>query len=144
MIPSLGNLRKDLESLERQLRRIRAQHVNRSAEKEAVRELVKRYFREYQVDVASELGEERLKDLDQEMQDLLRCAQRRTETKQYVRLVRACLRELDDLEREAVVRRHDDFALDRREQLILETLNRSSAGATRQEPHRAWDRGKSW
>jgi hypothetical protein len=23
-------------------------------------------------------------------------------------------------------------------------LNRSSAGATRQEPHRAWDTGKSW
>ena len=26
----------------------------------------------------------------------------------------------------------------------MPVLDRSSAGATRQEPHRAWDRGKSW
>jgi hypothetical protein len=87
---------------------------------------VNRYFRKYRVDLASALGEERLKPLDREMQDLLRCAQRRTETRQYVQLVRACQKELNRLETGAVtlVRRHDDFALDPREQLILETLQK--------------------
>jgi hypothetical protein len=132
MIESLENLRKELESLKRQFQRVKAQHVNRSSDKEAIRELVRRYFDDYRPKVAAEVvSEERLKLLDGAMQDLLKCAQGRTPTKACVARVRTCEKELNSIEIGALPRggRTGASEFDRRECLILETLKKVDVSA---------------
>lgn len=132
MIGSLEKLRKELESLKRQLRRVKARHVNRSADKEVIRGLVRRYFGDYRPRVVAEVvGEEPLKPLDRAMQDLLKCAQGRTPTKVCVARVRTCEKELNSFEISALARggRAGDAEFDRREILILETLKKVDASA---------------
>lgn len=128
MVEALDQCRADLDSINRRLRRVEAQHVNTEGDKEAVRAVVHGYFTDHRQRMVDSIkSEDDLGSLDQAMQDLLRCAQRRTRVSEYRNLVRAAQGALNRLETKVlefsvgVAPRHG-YGL--REERILETLQK--------------------
>jgi Predicted pPIWI-associating nuclease len=115
----------DLNSLERTVQRIKAKHVNTKRAKESVRSFVYRYFNEWRGTLAAGLGQdEGLATLDLELQDLLRCAQRRTALRDYRKSLKGAKKSLSALEVRAMLPSASPApkALEGRYQRILEML----------------------
>nr|BAL56845.1 hypothetical protein HGMM_F43B07C29 [uncultured Acetothermia bacterium] len=126
MIAELDELRREFEALRSRLCNVTAHHVNRREDTEAVRQFVRQYFEKYQPRLVSTVGKDSLQSLDAAMQDLLRCAQRRTEIKKYKRLLKACAREINDLERAAVASlgSNSKSLFGERESMLVDTLKK--------------------
>lgn len=83
-------LSRALEVLSRRIRKIKALHVNRAEDKEAVRGFVKAYFGELRPHVSEDEADSTRLELDAQMQNLLRLAQNRATPSDY----RKCLLEI--------------------------------------------------
>ena len=90
MSESPKTLSQALEVLARRIRKIKALHVNRAEDKEAVRSFVKSYFVEFRLQFSEHQNDSALSELDAQMQTLLRLAQNRTTPSDF----RKCLLEI--------------------------------------------------
>jgi hypothetical protein len=125
---ALHRLASELGSLERAIQRLRAQHVNTQRVKAAVKALVQKYFAEWRDALSATLGSNgHLSELDGEMQELLRCTQRRALVNEYRNRLRSTRKVVNAAElliagapRQGLVPRQ----LEARQQKILETLRR--------------------
>jgi hypothetical protein len=130
---ALRTIESELDVLERLIRGVRAQHVNSQSAKGAVKEFVQRYFVQWREVIAGALGNgDQLPALDGEMQELLRCAQRRTLTEEYrgrLRALRTTINAAEVLILSAPVRGVGAAEAGQRERRILETLRRVCAPA---------------
>jgi hypothetical protein len=95
----IQDVRKALKDAERLLRKLKARHVNTDADKDTFRELAKSYFNNSRPAIRQTLAsDDELRSLDDAMQDLLRCAQRRARVEDYRLLVRKARHALDQIE----------------------------------------------
>jgi hypothetical protein len=98
MVAALEELRYEFETLRKRLLRVKRHHVNRAEDKDAIRQFVRRYFEVHRGNLLSRVGDDALRSLDGTLQEFLRCAQRRTEITRCRRLLRACQRDINQLE----------------------------------------------
>lgn len=93
MSAAFQSIESELGSLDRRIRKVRAQHVNKKNTREAVKSFVYRYFGQWRPGLVQDIGAKgSLGSLDAEMQELLRCTQRRAPVGDY----RARLNQLRD------------------------------------------------
>jgi hypothetical protein len=126
-------LETELGSLERAIQKVKARHVNTRKVKDAIRMFVQRYFTEWRNTLAAILGSNgHLSPLDAEMQELLRCTQRRALVEEYRKRLRATRRAVDALELLVVGAPPQGIGfkqLEARQQRILETVGKLCASA---------------
>jgi len=150
MVAGLEELRYELETLRKRLLRVKSRHVNRAEDKDAVRQFVRRYFEVHRGNLLSRVGDDALRSLDGTLQELLKCAQRRTAITRYRRLLGACERDINQLESVGIAslgpKHMSAFA--EREQVLIDSLERicpSAAASYEQGLLDLQDTGrKSW
>lgn len=135
MTDQLRQLRGELESLDRAVLQLKALHVNVKDIKEEVRAAVYRYFRDWRPGLVSAVGDDSIfTRLDSEMQELLRCTQRRTLVKDYRDFLRRARESLSELELRLIKPKPKASAsptYDGQHQRILQTLERVCPSASR-------------
>ena len=152
MTEVLRTLESELGALERTIQSVKTQHVNTQKAKNAVRGFVQSYFTEWRSGLAEILGSNgHLSALDREMQELLRCTQRRTLIKEYrggLRSTRMALNALELLVLSAPPQGIASRQLETRQQKILTMMRAvcSSAAESYEQGLEDLARGerKSW
>jgi hypothetical protein len=131
VLQDLDKLRHDFAEVEQRLRRVKSRHVNRAEDREAVRQFVRRFFEAHRPRFSATLGSDVLQALDGAMQDLLRCAQRRTSVDRYKMLLRYLETAIQELERVAVasIGPKSVGISDRRERALVKTLHEINPSA---------------
>jgi len=95
-------LSQALEVLSRRIRKIKALHLNRAEDKEAVRSFVKSYFGEFRLQFSGDQGDAAHSGLDAQMQNLLRLAQNRTTPSDFRKCLLEIRHSVDALELQSV------------------------------------------
>jgi len=104
---TFNGLATELDSLGRIVQRIKARHVNTKAAKNRARSCVHLYFENARPLLSKLIGEDvTLTRLDNEMQELLRCTQRRALVADYRSLLKGAKEALSDLELKSLGRRN--------------------------------------
>jgi Predicted pPIWI-associating nuclease len=137
VIQALGNIDGEVKSLQRLVSGVKAKHVNKKETIEAFRSFVYRYFSDIRPELLQVIGEPaRLADLDVEMQELLRCTQRRASVSDYRFRLKQARNALSAIELLTVSARSfgPDQVADGRDQAVLDSLKRiCEAAATSYE-----------
>lgn len=124
----LLELQKRLQAFERMLQKIRSQHLNTQKVKDDVRALVQYYFNSVRPTyLSSRRPEAELSEADAFMQDLLRCAQKRTLVSAYKRLIKSINKIFSELEVKSLpfhLSKQKDILDDTRFSAILDTLKK--------------------
>jgi hypothetical protein len=131
MVAGLEELRYEFETLRKRLLRVKRHHVNRTEDKDAVRQFVGQYFAIHRGSLVSRVGADALRSLDGTMQELLRCAQRRTAVTRYRQLLGACEKGINQLESVGIASfgpEHTSGSAEK-ERVLIETLERICASA---------------
>ena len=98
MNESAQRLSQALEILTRRIRKIKALHVNRGEDKDAVRNFVKTYFGELRVQFCAQDDDAAFSELDAQMQNVLRLAQNRTTPSDFRKCLLGIRHSVDALE----------------------------------------------
>ncbi len=132
MSQALRSIEGELESLHRLIGKVKAKHVNKKKTRETFRSFVYRYFSEARPNLVQEIGgPDGLAGLDAEMQELLRCTQRRAGVNDYRFRLKQARNALSAVELLAVSAPSVRFSqpADGRVQRILESLRKICEGA---------------
>ena len=98
MNESAQQLPQALEILTRRVRKIKALHVNRADDKDAVREFVRAYFGQFRVQLCQGDDDAAFAELDAQMQNLLRLAQNRSTPSDFRKSLNGIRHSVDALE----------------------------------------------
>src|ERR1051326_2752482 len=122
-----------LECAERQLRKVRALHVNTAKVKNTMRELVRNFFERSRPEMlAACSGKGDLVSFDDAMQELLRCTQRRARVDDYRQCIAAskhALSEIELLSLRSLNSSSPDVSFEPRQTRVLESLRKINAAA---------------
>jgi len=132
MIGILGEIRKEIEMLQRSLRKEKTNQVSSKGIRNNTRDFVYSYFREIRKKYLDSVqNEQNLVDIDSLAQELLRCAQRRSRKNIYVALLSKMSKAVSDLEIKTVSRSLSlrGFRPDGIQQRIIDTLRKVSPSA---------------
>lgn len=118
-----------LDTIEQGLHKVRSQHVNTDKLKNNIRQFVQMYFKDFRNNYNSSPLNESLTVIDNDMQDLLRCIQRRTSVAKYKKILKRFKSSIHELEVQELslvnkVSNQGTPTVDTREKKIIETLNR--------------------
>ncbi len=134
MTDQLRQLEAELGLLDQAVRKVKARHINVKGIKESVRATIYRYFDESRLGLVNPASDNSaLSRLDSEMQELLRCTQRRTPVKDYRDLLKRAHGALSELELYLISPRPQASAppTDGQHHEILETLEKICPSAAR-------------
>jgi hypothetical protein len=125
---TFDRLQTELDSLGRLVQRIKARHVNTKATKDRVRSCVHVYFENARPLLTKLVGEDvTLERFDNEMQELLRCTQRRAFVADYRSLLRGAREALSELELKSLGRHNPtpgNTSVEPHHRRILEVLSK--------------------
>ncbi|MBI3582632.1 MAG: hypothetical protein HY096_01610 [Nitrospinae bacterium] len=124
----LLELQKNLQAFERTLQNIRSQHLNTQKLKDDIRVIIQYYFKNVRPTyLSSRRPEAELSEADAFMQDLLRCAQKRTLVSAYKRLIKSINKMFSELEVKSLpfhLNKQKNISDDTRFSAILDTLKK--------------------
>jgi len=136
VIDGIDGFKSGLAQLMRRLERLETRRVNAASHKKAVRDLVLGYFARVRPSIVSAIHNQKdVASLDDTMQELLRCTQRRVRVSRYLALMRKCRSELNSLDLALVTSQRGQIpipglaARGPRDRVILETLRKLNASA---------------